>query len=132
MERGRSSGAEHNLAKVGVVSSNLIARSKFSSQTHQHTGSPRGLPPAVRCRVADRRHPAASAAKSIPSTFITASVVVRGGLPFSLKDRQRRRRDAGRRLSRDVRHGMRSEEHTSELRSLMRLSYAVFCLKKKK
>src|SRR3546814_10828296 len=27
---------------------------------------------------------------------------------------------------------LRSEEHTSELQSLMRLSYAVFCLKKKK
>src|SRR3546814_3115871 len=30
-------------------------------------------------------------------------------------------------------HGVvRSEEHTSELQSLMRISYAVFCLKKKK
>src|SRR3546814_3761788 len=28
--------------------------------------------------------------------------------------------------------GYRSEEHTSELQSLMRISYAVFCLKKKK
>src|SRR3546814_5394433 len=28
--------------------------------------------------------------------------------------------------------GNRSEEHTSELQSLMRISYAVFCLKKKK
>src|SRR3546814_3112337 len=28
-------------------------------------------------------------------------------------------------------HGNRSEEHTSELQSLMRNSYAVFCLKKK-
>src|SRR3546814_4711639 len=28
-------------------------------------------------------------------------------------------------------HGERSEEHTSELQSLMRISYAVFCLKKK-
>src|SRR3546814_1551734 len=28
--------------------------------------------------------------------------------------------------------GLRSEEHTSELQSLMRTSYAVFCLKKKK
>src|SRR3546814_4257095 len=28
-------------------------------------------------------------------------------------------------------HRNRSEEHTSELQSLMRLSYAVFCLKKK-
>src|SRR3546814_3867875 len=30
------------------------------------------------------------------------------------------------------RHQKRSEEHTSELQSLMRISYAVFCLKKKK
>src|SRR3546814_6791785 len=30
------------------------------------------------------------------------------------------------------RGGERSEEHTSELQSLMRISYAVFCLKKKK
>src|SRR3546814_4252415 len=28
--------------------------------------------------------------------------------------------------------GLRSEEHTSELQSLMRISYAVFCFKKKK
>src|SRR3546814_3615544 len=31
-----------------------------------------------------------------------------------------------------ARKGGRSEEHTSELQSLMRISYAVFCLKKKK
>src|SRR3546814_10598315 len=31
----------------------------------------------------------------------------------------------------DRRPGLRSEEHTSELQSLMRISYAVFCLKKK-
>src|SRR3546814_3423729 len=40
-----------------------------------------------------------------------------------------------RNLSRRARHGahaVRSEEHTSELQSLMRISYAVFCLKKKK
>src|SRR3546814_10112526 len=30
------------------------------------------------------------------------------------------------------RRAARSEEHTSELQSLMRISYAVFCLKKKK
>src|SRR3546814_5662347 len=29
-------------------------------------------------------------------------------------------------------HTVRSEEHTSELQSLMRISYAVFCLKKNK
>src|SRR3546814_4426051 len=35
------------------------------------------------------------------------------------------------RLNRAVER-LRSEEHTSELQSLMRISYAVFCLKKKK
>src|SRR3546814_10285043 len=33
---------------------------------------------------------------------------------------------------REVLPGVRSEEHTSELQSLMRISYAVFCLKKNK
>src|SRR3546814_7267060 len=44
---------------------------------------------------------------------------------FTVRDRLhvRERRIAGQR---------RSEEHTSELQSLMRISYAVFCLKKKK
>src|SRR3546814_3167991 len=32
----------------------------------------------------------------------------------------------------DARRAVRSEEHTSELQSLMRISYDVFCLKKKK
>src|SRR3546814_6552598 len=37
-----------------------------------------------------------------------------------------------RRPATHVRAKERSEEHTSELQSLMRISYAVFCLKKKK
>src|SRR3546814_3690030 len=37
-----------------------------------------------------------------------------------------------RRKERQCRAEGRSEEHTSELQSLMRISYAVFCLKKKK
>src|SRR3546814_3399788 len=40
-------------------------------------------------------------------------------------------RAAGRRAGAALAVG-RSEEHTSELQSLMRISYAVFCLKKKK
>src|SRR3546814_4206271 len=32
----------------------------------------------------------------------------------------------------EAKRHLRSEEHTSELQSLMRISYAVFCLKKKK
>src|SRR3546814_2695206 len=35
-------------------------------------------------------------------------------------------------VERGVEQRLRSEEHTSELQSLMRSSYAVFCLKKKK
>src|SRR3546814_3069583 len=38
----------------------------------------------------------------------------------------------GRMAARPKAPGERSEEHTSELQSLMRISYAVFCLKKKK
>src|SRR3546814_10893331 len=38
----------------------------------------------------------------------------------------------GGRSRRNARRGRRSEEHTSELQSLMRISYAVFCLKNKK
>src|SRR3546814_10624622 len=34
-------------------------------------------------------------------------------------------------LPTSLNHDRRSEEHTSELQSLMRISYAVFCLKKK-
>src|SRR3546814_1907938 len=36
------------------------------------------------------------------------------------------------RKAQDITGDLRSEEHTSELQSLMRISYAVFCLKKKK
>src|SRR3546814_1508937 len=43
------------------------------------------------------------------------------GGPEFLLSRAKRRRDGG-----------RSEEHTSELQSLMRISYAVLCLKKKR
>src|SRR3546814_3160309 len=35
-------------------------------------------------------------------------------------------------IAENVKIVLRSEEHTSELQSLMRISYAVFCLKKKK
>src|SRR3546814_1318241 len=43
---------------------------------------------------------------------------------------RRNHRDVARAGERQCRR--RSEEHTSELQSLMRISYAVFCLKKKK
>src|SRR3546814_1103014 len=43
-----------------------------------------------------------------------------------------RRQWAGKGALDRLRRAGRSEEHTSELQSLMRISYAVFCLKKKK
>src|SRR3546814_8913507 len=46
--------------------------------------------------------------------------------------RSRPLRDWSERWRRCHRRHRRSEEHTSELQSLMRISYAVFCLKKKK
>src|SRR3546814_8598802 len=58
-----------------------------------------------------------------------------GGL-LRHRDRRRRREvrpdrePAGPAAGGDL--ALRSEEHTSELQSLMRISYAVFCLKKKK
>src|SRR3546814_4208542 len=51
---------------------------------------------------------------------------VRGRRCRNLPDRRRAAGNAG------ARQAGRSEEHTSELQSLMRISYAVFCLKKKK
>src|SRR3546814_2141786 len=88
-----------------------------------------------------------------PYTTLFRSVRRRGGVGAVLgaggADRLRRDRHAlvracaGQRLRRpgEVRPrgavladrlSLRSEEHTSELQSLMRISYAVFCLKKKK
>src|SRR3546814_9638236 len=57
------------------------------------------------------------------------------GRPFHLLPQQYRGRGGrhhGDRRGGSARQHGRSEEHTSELQSLMRISYAVFCLKKKK
>src|SRR3546814_4362006 len=65
-----------------------------------------------------------------------------GGLLVAGEDRMAASEDRGRwqaaarakradRLRRQDQGPSRSEEHTSELQSLMRISYAVFCLKKK-
>src|SRR3546814_1334903 len=71
---------------------------------------------------------------AIPGTIIAVGVLV----PFAAFDNAL---DAWLRTHAGVSSGLlltgsisalRSEEHTSELQSLMRISYAVFCLKKKK
>src|SRR3546814_7779511 len=48
------------------------------------------------------------------------------------RHKTRRRRPAEARICFGCARSCRSEEHTSELQSLMRISYAVLCLKKKK
>src|SRR3546814_2611645 len=77
-----------------------------------------------------------------PGAGIDAGVGVRtaGGAAERRALQERTRpggRGAYRRMDEELRlqcagPGERSEEHTSELQSLMRISYAVFCLKKKK
>src|SRR3546814_7644033 len=63
-------------------------------------------------------------------------LAARGQGDLRQPDRAVRDRRAGRQRrphrAQDHRRYLRSEEHTSELQSLMRISYAVFCLKKKK
>src|SRR3546814_3848916 len=83
-----------------------------------------------------------------PSTCENRSIKVASGLPYSGTFHIRRTITCGTLSSSTVRPDSasgaictfgcsmvglagRSEEHTSELQSLMRISYAVFCLKKK-
>src|SRR3546814_7295864 len=68
----------------------------------------------------------------LQSALMSALIVVcgaLGGLALSAVKRSLGAKDWGHMIEG---HGGRSEEHTSELQSLMRISYAVFCLKKKK
>src|SRR3546814_15266747 len=58
-----------------------------------------------------------------------AGIVALDQAVVEIRDDDQFRRDAEK--GRDLGYE-RSEEHTSELQSLMRISYAVFCLKKKK
>src|SRR3546814_2826408 len=67
--------------------------------------------------------------------FILAPVfqgVVQRGAPFVGRPQAKGHGgNSGKRRIHGAGVSMRSEEHTSELQSLMRISYAVFCLKKK-
>src|SRR3546814_3403868 len=68
-------------------------------------------------------------ARRPPATNAVPGEVWKGGTGFVVRE------EAGERTMAAMHWGFprhRSEEHTSELQSLMRISYAVFCLKKKK
>src|SRR3546814_10221354 len=71
-------------------------------------------------------------ASPLPLLVAVVQVMTRAG-EFSLM--KPARETLYTRVSREARYkakAARSEEHTSELQSLMRISYAVFCLKKKR
>src|SRR3546814_6732376 len=70
------------------------------------------------------RELAATIASRAPIAAETAKLNLRAAVSMPL--------DKAMEYERDLQAICRSEEHTSELQSLMRLSYAVFCLKKKK
>src|SRR3546814_9234139 len=91
----------------------------------------------------ENRRPAADPYAPIPNLPGVAAILDTYRTWRRRGDRRRhptRRRGAGaigwnrpaRRPRREPTRAPRSEEHTSELQSLMRLSYAVICLKKKK
>src|SRR3546814_2152986 len=67
--------------------------------------------------------------RSRSATAAVIEIVI--GLSFSALVKTRRL-SGGRQMDAGLHFLERSEEHTSELQSLMRISYAVFCLKKKK
>src|SRR3546814_1383081 len=103
-----------------VCSSDLLLRRvpcRRSRQHHEHQAqSPlaHGSPPR-KTRPRNKETAIASRSRTRPATTNADGV-------SKCADRcTHRQRDTGR----------RSEEHTSELQSLMRISYAVFCLKKK-
>src|SRR3546814_4373069 len=87
-------------------------RSRCNNRSHCHA-----------LRQASRRH----SAPPIPGLCMAAT-----RRPTQVHDPDAATSSATRARSSASPNGSRSEEHTSELQSLMRISYAVFCLKKKK
>src|SRR3546814_9625911 len=68
---------------------------------------------------------------SLSITCWQTSLALRYYAPSRSASRSLTTHSSRRRFAARLNSGVRSEEHTSELQSLMRISYAVFCLKKK-
>src|SRR3546814_5464455 len=92
-------------------------------------------------RTEQRTHPVTGTVNSLDDRAIAAferavrlrdpcAGLGRGDQPFAVEPERGRAVDPALLQSFPIFH-IRSEEHTSELQSLMRISYAVFCLKKK-
>src|SRR3546814_10251617 len=116
-----------------VCSSDLVTRLKLRSIMIEHLGDTR----TVRQKLADgdvgigkSRQVRGDRVVQRESMIVDESQHGRGG-EFLRHRADVERAVGGQRRPRGI-AGIRSEEHTSELQSLMRISYAVFCLKKKK
>src|SRR3546814_2589201 len=86
-------------------------------ELHAAHALPRAIPATVIAKVSRRGFLKGSAAFALAIHFLPADARAYETYPHG---------------GLDMPNGVRSEEHTSELQSLMRISYAVFCLKKKK
>src|SRR3546814_3173902 len=110
-----------------VCASDLRDAAADQARRHASRGSAQGgirlcRGPRRARRLPAHPHPAAGRLIRAPAT--------RTAIPSTLVSP--RKADRGARIRGRARIAERSEEHTSELQSLMRISYAVFCLKKKK
>src|SRR3546814_7053827 len=84
-------------------------------------------------RLVDLKVQASTYGQQVPQLFGTMRVA--GSVIWAtdlIERRSKRGGGKGRPSTTEYSYAVRSEEHTSELQSLMRISYAVFCLKKKK
>src|SRR3546814_2166288 len=96
-------------------------------------GEPAGVGPELCTRAMHRPHDADIVVFGDRDALSQAADRI--GLPVSFADADAAEVPAGTIRIIDIPNAApatRSEEHTSELQSLMRISYAVFCLKKKK
>src|SRR3546814_3321887 len=86
-----------------------------------------------RKRLSTRKRLSEAVSAELAQTVSAGLDPLLSGLDFSTMPASQRGRSCSQKESRWGRpRRKRSEEHTSELQSLMRISYAVFCLKKKK
>src|SRR3546814_2687038 len=122
----------------------ILDKATVAAENRAFTGAPQPLKQAagelqIGCRLVGVEVGRAAFRAVRPGNIIVAIHVVRpslrgDGIAPSLSPRLPDATPAGecRKRRARFRHPPRSEEHTSELQSLMRISYAVFCLKKKK
>src|SRR3546814_4413590 len=89
-------------------------------------------PPVDPVSRGDRRHIMEWGFMTILGPILLAAVLAWAMLNNRRSRAEKQRTEEATRISREQEDSDRSEEHTSELQSLMRLSYAVFCLKKTK